>query len=205
MSLIEENEEVRQLVDLWRRYGTYLISGVVIGLVLLGSWRAYQSHQLDLAEQASAAYQSFQEMRAKGDKAGMQQAGENLKQAHPGSPYATLAALQLGHQSVVDGAAEAAKTQLNWAEANAPLPQLAAIARLRLAQLELSNNQTEAALALLDSVPEESFTTLYQHTKGDVLMAAGRLDEARQAYEDAEAAGAGDALLKLKRESLEAN
>ena len=59
------------------------------------------------------------------------------------------------------------------------------IARYRLAQVQIDEKQYDAALATLDAKHPEPFDGLYADLRGDALAAAGRVADARTAYETA--------------------
>jgi tetratricopeptide (TPR) repeat protein len=59
------------------------------------------------------------------------------------------------------------------------------IARLRLAEILLDEKQYDEALRVLDAKHDQPFAGIYADTRGDVLAAAGRLDEARNEYQTA--------------------
>ena len=67
-------------------------------------------------------------------------------------------------------------------------PGVAAAARLRLAALELQAGQYEAALQALGADMPPEFAALAADRRGDVLLAQGQTDAARQAYQQAWAA-----------------
>ena len=61
------------------------------------------------------------------------------------------------------------------------------IARYRLAEVQFDDKQYDDALRTLDAKHDDAFAGLYADLRGDVLAAAGRRDEARAAYQAANA------------------
>jgi len=59
------------------------------------------------------------------------------------------------------------------------------VARLKLASVLLDEKSYAEAMALLDAAHPDSFTGLYADLKGDVLIAQGKNEEARAAYQQA--------------------
>ena len=59
------------------------------------------------------------------------------------------------------------------------------LGRLRLAALLLEAKQYDEALKQLDAVPAGPFAALAADRRGDVLLAQGKKDEARAAYQQA--------------------
>jgi predicted negative regulator of RcsB-dependent stress response len=56
---------------------------------------------------------------------------------------------------------------------------------LRLAAVLLDQEQYDAALKQLDETPGDAFAGLYSDLRGDVLVAQGKIDEARAQYQQA--------------------
>jgi predicted negative regulator of RcsB-dependent stress response len=79
----------------------------------------------------------------------------------------------------------AARAQLQWVVDHADEPELKEIARYRLAELMLNDKQYDDALKMLDAKHGEPFAGLYADLRGDAHSAAGRIAEARAAYQEA--------------------
>jgi predicted negative regulator of RcsB-dependent stress response len=56
------------------------------------------------------------------------------------------------------------------------------VARLRLASVMLEQKKYEEALKVLDGNPDAAFVAPAADLRGDIMLAQGRLDEARAAY-----------------------
>ena len=78
-----------------------------------------------------------------------------------------------------------AKAQLSWTIDHADEEELRAIARYRLAEIQLDEKQYDEALKTLDAKRPASFNGLYADLRGDALAAAGRNADARAAYQEA--------------------
>jgi tetratricopeptide (TPR) repeat protein len=63
--------------------------------------------------------------------------------------------------------------------------ELKQVARLRLAAILLDEKQYDEALRVLDAKHDQPFAGIYADTRGDILAAAGRIDEARNEYQTA--------------------
>ena len=83
------------------------------------------------------------------------------------------------------GDRDGAKAQLAWVVDHASEEELTAIARYRLAQVQIDAKQYDAALATLDAKHPPAFDGMYADLRGDALVAAGRPADARAAYENA--------------------
>ncbi|MGP1609836.1 MAG: tetratricopeptide repeat protein, partial [Burkholderiales bacterium] len=70
-----------------------------------------------------------------------------------------------------------------WVIENAKEDELRDVARLRLARVLIDEKKPDEALKLLETKHGDSFTGLYADVKGDVLLAQGKRQEARAAYQ----------------------
>ena len=64
-------------------------------------------------------------------------------------------------------------------------PELALVARLRLARVQLAQGNADQALKTLDAVKPGAFAARYAQVRGDVLLAKGDRDGALKAYREA--------------------
>jgi predicted negative regulator of RcsB-dependent stress response len=99
--------------------------------------------------------------------------------------YAPRAELLYAKMLYDSGDRDGAKAQLAWVVDHASQEELQAIARYRLAQVQIDEKQYDAALATLDAKHPAAFDGLFADLRGDALVAAGRPADARAAYENA--------------------
>jgi len=86
---------------------------------------------------------------------------------------------------------------------NAKEPALLAVTQLRLARLQREQGKLDEALATLAKPVPESFVSMQAELKGDVLVQADKLAEAKTAYQLAmENAGQNKQLLQIKLDEL---
>jgi len=79
------------------------------------------------------------------------------------------------------------------------------IARLRLAAVLLDEKKYDEGLKVLDGADDPAFAAPAADLRGDIMLAQGRLDEARAAYKLAmEKAGPGDPVRGVAGTKLEA-
>jgi predicted negative regulator of RcsB-dependent stress response len=90
--------------------------------------------------------------------------------------------------------------------AHAKLPELAELATLRLARLQLAQGQADQALKLVGELKADAHRALALELKGDALTALKRTDEARTAYDEAltalDATAPTRPYLEMKRNEL---
>lgn len=182
---LEEQEKIDGLKSWWEAYGTLTIIVVATFLASIGGVQAWNYYQKQQVEQAAELYASLREIEAGGDPKKIGDAANLLMQGFPGSGYASRAALISARASFEQGDVQGAKSRLQWTLDNSKEDELKDLVRLRLAGILLDEGKYDEALRLLETKPGESFAGLYADLKGDVLTAAGKVAEARTAYQTA--------------------
>lgn len=177
-----DEEQVEALRAWWRDNGRSIIAGVAIAVIGILGWQQWNSYQQGRIEAASGEYYAFREqILAQPVAEGALARGEAIIDKYASTPYGSLTALLLAQYYVDQDQLDEAAAQLRWVVAEAGSEPVQAIARLRLARVLSAQSKYEDALAALESVPS-SLAADYQETRGDVLTAAGRLEDAVAAY-----------------------
>ena len=198
-----EEQQVEAIKRFWHEYGKAILAGVVLGLAALYGFRYYQAEQRNTAEQASTEYNQLLQQREAGSSEEWLTQAQSFVNASKGDNYAVLAALITAKEAVTAKNYELATEQLNWVLANAKEPALLAVTQLRLAKLQQEQGSYDAALATLEKAMPESFASLQAELKGDILVLAEKLPEAKAAYQQALAtAGQNQQLLQIKLDEL---
>lgn len=202
---LEEQEQLDELKAWWKTYGK-MVSNTVLGLlavyVAYQGWQYYQGKQ---SVGASTEFQALQTIDQKDQKAIQAKAAE-IMEGYASTPYAGRAAVIAAKSNYAAKDIKSAKTQLEWAAKNAKESAVSAIATLQLANILAEEKDYEGALKLLDAKHDAGFDGLFSDLKGDVLVALGKKDEAKAAYEHAlttlNAQGKYHVLTQQKLESL---
>ncbi len=183
-----DDEQAEKLKDWWKKNGSSVIFGLVVGLGIVGGvnyWRDYRQTQ---AEQASELYQSMLTEYAAQQLDNAETAGGKLMEDHAGTAYAGKAALFLAKISYEQNDAASARAQLTWVLDNVEDAATRHTARLRLVRLLLDDGKLDEAESQLNAEPTGAFASEYKELEGDLRVAQGRLDDARKAYQEALAA-----------------
>jgi predicted negative regulator of RcsB-dependent stress response len=200
-----EEEQLEQLKKWWETNNTSLITGVATALVLVTGWNFWQSHQLEQRSQTSQVYQQVLEASAAGQADGVEKNADQLLAEHASSAYASYAALHKAKSRVQQGDLEGAKAILQQQMQTAADEQIRHVARLRLVQLMLATQQYEAGLKLIaevDPAKAEGYAASYDELEGDLYVAMDRLDEARNAYQNAIRSGKASPLAQFKLDDI---
>ena len=110
---------------------------------------------------------------------------QTLREDYTDSAYAVYGNLILARQQLMqEGNAEAAIDSLKWAlEKTGEHEALALVVRNRLARAQFSAGQYEAALATIEGAGDaDAFDAMYSELRGDILLAQGDREGAREAY-----------------------
>lgn len=182
---LDEQERLDELKAWWKRWGNTLMIGLAVVIAAGAGWRYWQNHTLTQSLEASAVYEKLTQSLAANDAKGAREAGAMLIDHYKATAYAPRAALLLAKLNVSGKDLKSAQTQLEWAVANSKEPAVKDLARLRLAGVQLDQQQYEAALKTLAGTHSDAFAFRFLDLKGDVLLAQGKPTEARAAYQAA--------------------
>ncbi len=171
--LLDEHEQGERVRAWLRNNALGILGGLALGIAAIYGWQWWGRHQAEQQQQAHASYAEAMKQLEAGqtEKAGELLAGQE-------GTYATLAALRVAKAQVEAGKIEEAITTLRGIHAD---PALQAVVDERLAQLYTAAGKPDEALKQLDG--DTGSTAL--ELRGDALLAAGKRDEARDAYAEA--------------------
>lgn len=186
---LQDQEQVDQLKAFWSQYGNLITWVLILALGGFAAWNGWNLWQRDQAGKASAMFEELERAAQAGD---VQRSGTvfaDLKTRYPRTAYAQQGALLAARVQAEKGQSDAALAALSWASENATDDEYRVIARVRAAGLMLEKKQYDAALAQLDAAAQlkgaQAFEALIADRRGDALMAQGKKDEARKAFEAA--------------------
>jgi len=201
---LEQSKAVKKWLS---ENGSAIVMGLVIAFGGLFGFKQWQGWQESNKQQASAEFEVMSELLAVGQLDAAMSNFQNLKDGYSGSPYASLAALQMARARLEARQPDLAVSLYQFVLENGHPKALSIVARERLARVMLDQGQADEALALLQGEPDISgFESRFAEVRGDIHSSQGRTEEAIAAYLEALEtleAGAGDrAALVLKLESM---
>lgn len=178
-----EEEQIEAIKKWWKENGLSVVTGILLGLSLLGGWRWWQTYTDQQGQLASNIYdQVLFSLESKQIKQAHDLTGQLLSD-YSDSPYAMLAALNIARQDLDEGDIKSSHARLQWViDRNGGLSELTHIARLRKARLFFSQEKFVEAKALIDSVKDDKFKGVYAELRGDIAVAQGQIDVASTAY-----------------------
>jgi predicted negative regulator of RcsB-dependent stress response len=215
MDYLKTDEEQGEALKRWlAQNGLGLLVAIAVGVGSVLGYQQWQQYQINQQSDAAGRYQelielsavNFAEQDTDADYERLLTVADGLRQSHTGSNYAALGAGIVAAQAVERGDFDLAVSQLTYAEGELELPELKAMASLRLARLELELGQGDAALSRVRSMSAEFFKGSRSELEGDILVALDKPLEARDAYLEAQAslteAGLNTAVVDLKLSAL---
>ncbi|PZD63904.1 hypothetical protein ARC310_09025 [Pantoea ananatis] len=190
-----ENEQVDALRRFFANNGKALVVGVVIGIAALGGWRYWSSHEQDSAKTVSAEYQKLTSAMQAGKPETLE--AVNTFASENSNTYGALAALDLAKQYVDSNQLDKAATLLQNGLKDTKDANLQAVINLRLARIQLQQNQADAALKTLDGVKGDGWTAIVADIRGEVLLSKGDKQGARDAWSKGVESDASPALKQM--------
>ncbi len=182
---LQEQEQLDALKAFWNKQGNLITWTLVLVLGAFAAWNGWNYWQREQALKAGAMFEELDRAAAAGDADKAGRVFADLKQRFPGTAFAQQGGLTAAKVQVAKGQADAAKATLTWVAENGVEDEMRTIARLRLAAVQADAKQYDEALKTLDAAKAEGFEGLVADRRGDVLLAQGKKDEARAAYQAA--------------------
>lgn len=182
---LEEQEQLDQIKQFWKQYGNLITWLLIAVLGAYAAWNAWQYWQRQQSAKAAGLYEQLERVVQSGDTARVQQVLDDLRKGAGSTLLAQHGALLAARAFGEAGQTDAARSALQSVLDESGDDGLLAVARLRLAALDLEANDPAAALTRLQETPPEPFVGLYADRRGDALMLQGKADEARAAYQQA--------------------
>jgi predicted negative regulator of RcsB-dependent stress response len=180
---LEEQEKIDELKAWWSKYGTLIVIGLAVFAASIASVQAWKYYQNQKIGQVAELFDSLLQVQTSGDAKKINDAAGLVMEGFPGSGYASRAAMISARASFDARDLQNAKSRLQWVLDNSKEDELKNLARLRLAGVLLDEKKYDDALRILETKHGTSFDGLSADLKGDVLSAAGRIPEARAAYQ----------------------
>lgn len=210
---LSEREQADQLKHWLRENWIWLAAGIVLGLGGVFGYRWWNAHQLARSQEAETQFSAMLDALDRNQREeGLQIAGK-ITGEYTDTPYADQTLLVLARLDIESGELDSAAITLKQVMDSTRDPELALVARLRLARVQLAKGNYDEALATLAAVENPAVAARVAELRGDVLAARGKPADALVAYREAQAATEGGKtadglvdkeLLRLKIDELTA-
>ena len=182
---LEEQEQLDQLKAFWKQYGNLITWVITLALAGYAGWNGWNWWQRDQAVKAAAMFDELDRAASTGDAVKAGHVFADMKERFPRTTFTQQGALLAAKVQYEKGQVDAARTTLDWVSANAGEDEYRDLADLRLAGLQLDAKQFDAALKTLDAIRGKDFASLADDRRGDILLAQGKREQARQQFQKA--------------------
>lgn len=182
---LEEQEQLDQIKHFWKQYGNAITWALIVVLGAFASWNFYQYWQRSQASQAAALFDEVERALQAGDAARIARVFAEMKDRFGGTVYALQSGLLVAKHDAESGKLDTAKAVLSWVSEKSSDPGYQAIAKLRLASLQIESKNYDAALTSLSGSFPASFEALVADRRGDVYLLQGNKVQAIAEYQKA--------------------
>lgn len=181
--LLSEKEQIDQMRVWWSDYGAYIIGGLVIGIGLILGVNYYRSSQLELQQNASAAFETLAEHISRGDLEASEATAADISEQYSKTIYAGQSGLAMARLFMDKNRDQDAANALLAVVDSETDDELRHVARLRLARIYLYQDKSQETIDLLIDQDVGAFAAAYGEVLGDAYTALGRVEEAQEAYQ----------------------
>jgi len=183
MELYDSEEQQEEAIKRFLKdNGIVIALGVVLGLGGIYGWNSYKASQIEQMASDSLGYSAIAKSSDISEQAAKFVAQDNSTQ------YNQLAQMLSVKALVEDGKLDEASVLLNSVISSDVNSTVKAIATIRLARIENSQQNYTKALTTLSKVNDSAFDNQKHELIGDIELAQGNTDKARMAYLAAEKA-----------------
>lgn len=186
---LSDREQEEALRSWWRENWRWIVSGVALGLALLGGWNYWQAYRDKRAMAAADIYSRIDTALKERniDKAGTLMNG--LSSDFDTSAYAQEARLLIAKADVDSGKYDDAAKLLREVSEKSKDKELSQIAQLRLGRVLVQQAKYDEAVKLLEAQTTGAYAAQAREVRGDALLAKGDMEGARAEYAAALAGG----------------
>ena len=203
---LQEQEQLDELKGWWKEHGKLVILFIAAFAAAFSAYQGWRYYRHSQATAAFALYGQMEQADQAGDEKKVRAIAGRIVEEYGSTAYAVLAALVAARHAFAAGDLPQAKARLQWVIERARDAEIRDVARLRLAGVLLDEKNYAEALKLVETRPVDGMTGLYADLKGDILVAQGKVAEARSAYQFAldksQANSPYRATVQLKLDSL---
>lgn len=192
--LLSEKEQIEKIRSWWKENGAFVIVGLVLGIGGIAGWNYWQAYKLEQAEKAGAAFAAMSTAAERGDSESAAAELQVLESEFASSGYTDQGRLLMARLRVEQGDLGAAAALLRTLVDESRDPELALVARLRLARVLIADDAGDAALDVLSLDQAGVFAPRFHELRGDIFAGRGETEAAREEYTLALAAGSPDVL-----------
>ena len=201
---LSEKEQVEKLKQWWSENGRYILAGLILGVAGLVGWNKWQDHKVARADAGSDMFVALLTALNESESTIAMELGQQLMDEYSDTPYAAQSALAMARFHLSQAEPARSEELLLYVLTESADKELRHIARLRLARVQMEQDNFAAAIQTLTIADTESFTARYHELRGDARLGLGEREAARDEYNLAlETTQSGEINVDLVRMKLE--
>lgn len=182
---LEEQEQLEEFKAFWRKHGNTILTVLTVVLFAVAAWRGWAWYDANRSVKAAVVYHQLKVAVEDGDANRIRSAAQALRDDFSSTAYASMGSLVAAQAQAFGESKDAAAENLRWVVDENGDEIFVLVARLRLASLLIEEQAWDEAARLLDVATPPAFAGLYADRRGDLAMAQGQTDKARDAYRKA--------------------
>ena len=189
MSALSDDEQFDSLKSFTKKYGSAMISGILIALIAFFGWEYWQKKNLAVSQTETAKVQQLMDSAStvQGDAfSQLSTATDSIMKESPDSVQAIQAQLVMAKlaydKADYANAEKALKKVENAKDGDAGLLQ---VVKLRLGYAQLAQKKYDEALKTLTAVNDPAFKATAEEARGDIYVAKNDIENAKKAYQNA--------------------
>ncbi len=180
-----EDEQTEKIRDWWKKNGTAIIVGLVIGIGAVSSYQGWTIYQARQAESASDLYQNMLRNLEAGLLPNVREDADQIISKYGSTAYVDAASLMLAKLDFDSGNVTDADGHLRQVIDRSTDTGIKHIARLRRISIALDRSDFDLIDDLLSVSKTVGFESRYEELKGDSWVARKNISRARDAYKRA--------------------
>jgi len=191
MSAISDEEQLDSLKSFFKKYGSAMVTGVLIALIAFFGWEYWQKKTLAENQNETAKVQQLMDdaKAVGGDpkaSAALITSADKIVKDNPDSVQAIQAQIVMAKLAFDKNDYATAERELKKVE-NSKLKDagLLQVVKLKLADTQLAQKKFDEALKTLSVVDEPTFKASAEELKGDIYVAKNDIDNAKKSYQAA--------------------
>ncbi|WP_010112706.1 tetratricopeptide repeat protein [Acinetobacter sp. P8-3-8] len=191
MSAISDEEQLDSLKSFFKKYGSAMVTGVLIALIAFFGWEYWQKKTLAENQNETAKVQQLMDdAKAVGSdpkaSAALVTSADKIVKDNPDSVQAIQAQIVMAKLAFDKNDYATAERELKKVE-NSKLKDagLLQVVKLKLADTQLAQKKFDEALKTLSVVDEPAFKASAEELKGDIYVAKNDIDNAKKSYQAA--------------------
>jgi predicted negative regulator of RcsB-dependent stress response len=209
---LSEKEQWEALKRWLSENGAWIVAGVAVGALAIGGWQWRKGHIDKVSAEASGKYEQMLATFGRNDQSGGMAILGQLEHDYSSTPYVDQGRLAAARVYVESNQLDKAVNELQSVVQSSKDKQLALVARMRLARVQIAQQKPDDALATLNGEDPGSFGPRFHEIRGDANLVKGDKTAALSEYRAARSmdlgaggGGGADSLLDLKISDLVAD